>query len=154
MNLESILKPQCTICAEPATSKKRILERISEIAAEHIPSQSAQTLLAKLMHREQMSSTGIGNGIAIPHGRIEDSDKVVAVLITADQAIGFDAIDNKPVDIFFALFVPENQCQAHLSTLAAIAQMFSDNKTCKLVRKMTSSEELYRFVTEQELSVH
>ena len=154
MNLESILAPSSTQCAVSAKSKKKILEHISEIAAAQIPNQTPQSLLAKLMNRELMGSTGIGNGIAIPHGRLDNTDKVVAVLLTTETPISFDAIDDKPVDIYFALFVPENQCQQHLSTLAAIAEVFSDKKNCKLVRKMTSGEELYHFIIEQKLNAH
>jgi PTS system nitrogen regulatory IIA component len=147
MNLSTILSPDCTACAVPAASKKRILEQISQLAANKIPELSQQELLASLINREKLGSTGIGNGIAIPHGRLPTSSQVVAVLLTSEKPIGFDAIDNQGVDIFFALFVPEDQCQQHLQTLASIAETFGNKQVCKKVRKITDGKALYDFIT-------
>jgi len=98
------------------------------------------------MAREKLSSTGIGKGIAIPHGRLSNTDAVVAVFITTDKPIVFDAIDDKPVDIFFAIFVPADNCQEHIETLANIAKFFSDKETCKKVRKCQTSQQLYNLI--------
>ncbi len=147
MKLENILAPDCTICAAESSSKKSILEKISNIAADKIANTNEKELLLSLMSREKLSSTGIGKGIAIPHGRLNNTDQVVAVLITTKKPIAFDAIDDKPVDIFIAIFVPEDHCQQHLQTLASIARLFSDKNTCKKVRKCQSSAELFDLVT-------
>lgn len=93
-----------------------------------------------------MGSTGIGNGIAIPHGKLESIDKSVAVLLTTEQAINFDAIDNKPVDIFICLFVPQNCTQEHLETLQSIAKLFSERKIAKQVRKCTDKHSLFNLI--------
>lgn len=146
MKFQNILTLDCTLCAVPASSKKRILNTICEIAATHITELSQHELLESLMKREQMGSTGIGNGIAIPHGRLAETNQVVAVLLTTEEPIEFDAIDNRPVDILVALFVPESACQDHLSTLQSIAEFFSDKQTCKQVRKCTDSGELYQLI--------
>lgn len=146
MNLEQILTLDCTVCAAIGKSKKNILEQISAIAANKIGNTSQKELLMSLMSREKLSSTGIGKGIAIPHGRLTNADEVVAVLITTDKPIVFDAIDDKPVDIFFAIFVPAAHCQQHLETLANIAKFFNDKETCKKVRKCQTSQELYNLV--------
>ncbi len=134
------------MCAAPGNSKKNILEQISVLAANKISSATAKELLNNLINREKLSSTGIGNGIAIPHSKINNNEQPIAVLITTDTPIGFDAIDNKPVDIFFALFVPEDRCQQHLETLASIAQYFADKQNSKKVRRCTSANELYNTV--------
>ena len=105
MRLLDILSEDCTLCAVPATSKKRLLEQLSAVAAHKITELNQQDLLDSLMLREKLGSTGIGNGIAIPHGRLSKSSQVIAVLITTEQAIEFDAIDKRPVDIFIGLFV-------------------------------------------------
>ena len=81
MTLQDILTLDCTQCAVPASSKKRILEQICRLAAEKIGSCSASDLLESILNREKMGSTGIGNGIAIPHGRLNNTDKVMAVSI-------------------------------------------------------------------------
>lgn len=145
-SLKNILTPDCTLCAVSGSSKKRILEQISALAAEKLPEHTTYSLLDSLLAREKVGSTGIGNGIAIPHGRLANADKVIAILVTTEQAIPFDAIDNRPVDIFIALFVPEESCQEHLSTLQSIAKLFSDKQTCKQVRKCDSDEALFALI--------
>mgnify|MGYP003388323133 FL=1 len=146
MTLQNILTLDCTQCAVPASSKKRILEQICLIAAEKINDCSASDLLDSILNREKMGSTGIGNGIAIPHGRLSNTDKAIAVLLTTEKAIDFDAIDNKAVDIFICLFVPEDSTQEHLNTLQSIAQLFSDRKIAKQVRKCTDNLQLFNFI--------
>lgn len=146
MKLTDIITQDGILCAVDATSKKRVLELICENAANSYDNYNTYSLLESLMVREKMGSTGIGNGIAIPHGRISDSDKVTIVIATTQSPIPFDAIDNRPVDIFIALFVPEENCQQHLSTLQSIAKIFSHKQTCKLVRKCENSAELFTLI--------
>ena len=146
MQLSEILTTSCTRCHVAVTSKKRILEKICQLAAIHVSEIEQDELLESLLDREKMGSTGIGNGIAIPHGRLPNSSKAVAVLITTEKAIDFDAIDNREVDIFVALFVPENSCQEHLNTLQNIARLFSDKKIIKQVRKCNDDQALYNLI--------
>jgi PTS system nitrogen regulatory IIA component len=148
MNLQDILTLDCTHCAVPVTSKKRLLEKLATIAATRISDFSQFQLLESLMAREKVGSTGIGNGIAIPHGRLDNTKQVVAILLTTQQAIDFDAIDNRSVDIFVALFVPQDCCQDHLSTLQSIARLFSDKLISKQVRRCKSDQELYDLVNQ------
>lgn len=146
MTLQDILTLDCTQCAVPVHSKKRLLEHICQLAANELRDSDPTELLDSLLDREKMGSTGIGNGIAIPHGRLINTDKAVAVFLTTEQAIDFDAIDNKPVDIFICLFVPENSTQEHLGTLQSIAKLFSDRKTAKQVRKCTNQQEMFNLI--------
>jgi nitrogen PTS system EIIA component len=94
-----------------------------------------------------MGSTGIGNGIALPHGRIDGLSQTTAAVITCKPAVPFDAIDNKDVDIFFAIFVPSEQTEGHLQTLAMIAQKLSDKETVKALRNATENHTLYELLT-------
>jgi len=146
MQLSEILTSSCTRCDVAVTSKKRILEKICQLAAMQITDIEPDELLTSLLNREKMGSTGIGNGIAIPHGRLPNTNKAVAVLVTTEKTIDFDAIDNKEVDIFIALFVPENSCQAHLDTLQNIAKLFSDKQVIKQVRKCNDDQTLYNLI--------
>ena len=150
MTLQDILTPDCTQCAVSAGSKKRILEQICLLAAEKMGNCSSSELLESILNREKMGSTGIGNGIAIPHGRLSNTDKAMAVLLTTEQAIDFEAIDNKPVDIFICLFVPQNSTQEHLNTLQSIAQLFSDRKIAKQVRKCTNNQQLFNLIQQAQ----
>ncbi|WP_371376680.1 PTS IIA-like nitrogen regulatory protein PtsN [Thalassotalea aquiviva] len=144
MNLTELLTPDCTVCAVPGTSKKTVLEHISKLASQKIRTSSEKELLNTLLNREKLSSTGIGNGIAIPHGRLDNADKVVAILLTTAKPVEFDAIDDKPVDIFVALFVPSQQCERHLETLASIAKRFSEKEFCRKIRRCQTSDQLYQ----------
>ncbi len=147
MEIKDILSPDCTQCAVQGTSKKRILEVISQIAAQHTSDIDQLTFLSSLLSREKMGSTGIGNGIALPHGRLSGLKKTLAILVTSKPSIAFDAIDNNPVDIFFAIFVPEDQAQGHLQTLATIAGKLSDKDVVKVMRKAETDQQLYESIT-------
>ena len=146
MTLQNILSLNCTQCAVPVHSKKRLLEQICQLAATELTGVNPAELLESLLNREKMGSTGIGNGIAIPHGRLIKTDKAIAVFITTQQAIDFDAIDNQPVDIFICLFVPEQNTNEHLETLQSIAQLFSDRKTAKKFRQCSNQQEMFNLV--------
>ena len=150
MKLQDILTEDCTLCAVPLSSKKKILEQICNTATRHIPEHSSFELLQSLLEREKMGSTGIGNGIAIPHGRLNGTRDVVAVLMTTEQPVAFDAIDNRAVDIFVALFVPEDCCKDHLSTLQSIAKLLSNKQMNKKIRKSTTNHELYELIKHAE----
>ena len=146
MKLQETLTLDCTFSTVKLNSKKRILERICAIAVNTAPDLDQKKLLKSILEREKMGSTGIGNGIAIPHGRLSNTKKVIAIVLTTEEAIAFDAIDNRDVDIFIALFVPENSCDEHLQTLQSIAQLFSDKTFCKRVRKCLTNEELFELI--------
>lgn len=95
-----------------------------------------------------MGSTGIGNGIAIPHGRLSNISQPVAVLIKCEEPISFDAIDKQPVDILFALLVPADQCEQHLSTLSSMAEKLNNKHIVKQLRKTQDESELYQVITQ------
>ena len=145
MELCTILRPECTTCATPG-SKKKVLELISDLAAAQYPTLSSQEIFESLVAREKMGSTGIGNGIAIPHGRLTDITQPIAILVKCEEPIAFDAIDKQPVDILFALLVPADQCQQHLSTLSCMAEKLSDKQVLKQLRKTHDETELYQVI--------
>lgn len=146
MKLQEILTLDCTICAAPASSKKRLFSTICETAARKLPEMNQHDLLQSLTQREQMGSTGIGNGIAIPHGRLDNCKQAVAVFVTTQEPLNFDAIDNRPVDIFVALFVPEDCCKDHLSTLQNIAKFLGEKKVVKAIRKCQDNQQLFDII--------
>jgi PTS system nitrogen regulatory IIA component len=148
MQLSSVLNIECTKSSVHCTSKKRALEIISELAAKQLNLPS-QVVFDAVLTRERMGSTGIGNGIAIPHGKLEeDTLRAVGVFIRLDQPIAFDAIDNQPVDLLFALLVPADQCKTHLHTLSLVAKRLADKTVCRRLRSAQSDEELYQIITE------
>lgn len=142
MDIQAIVSLDRTECAVQCNSKKRILEIIADIAAKQNENIDQVTVLNSLMSRERMGSTGIGNGIALPHGRLAGLEKVIAIVVTSTPAIDFDALDEKPVDIFFALLVPEEQTEGHLQTLATVAGKLSNKETIKAIRRATTSDDI------------
>lgn len=143
MQLEDILSPERCHCRIEGISKKRILFKISEIVSENIDSLEAAEVFDALMAREQLGTTGLGNGIAIPHCRLAPCENIIGALITLDQPIDFDSLDNKPVDILFVLLVPREENDEHVRTLAELATLFNDEDFCYTIRHTNDSEDLY-----------
>ncbi|MEO2267835.1 PTS IIA-like nitrogen regulatory protein PtsN [Pseudoalteromonas pernae] len=144
MSLEHLFSKDCSKAAVLFNSKKRMLEYLAQVAHQHAPHLNEQTILDALLAREKLGSTGFGKGVAIPHGRLEGIDQTIAIIVTNREAINFDAIDNRPVDIFVALLVPDNQCDQHLKTLSQIADRLKDKQLCKQLRTVTTDQELYQ----------
>ena len=116
LQLSNVLNQECTRSQVHCQSKKRALEIISELAAKQL-GLPPQIVFEAILTREKMGSTGIGNGIAIPHGKLEeDTLRAVGVFVQLETPIAFDAIDNQPVDLLFALLVPADQTKTHLKS--------------------------------------
>lgn len=148
LQLSHVLNQECTRNDVHCQSKKRTLEIISELAAKQL-SLPPQVVFDAILTRERMGSTGIGNGLAIPHGKLEeDTLRAVGVFIKLESPIAFDAIDNQPVDLLFALLVPTDQTKTHLHTLSLVAQRLADKTLCRRLRVARSDEELYQIITE------
>lgn len=148
-----MLSGNCTKSAVLFNSKKRILEYIAELAHQRLPDVAEYTILEALTNREKLGSTGIGGGIAIPHGKMSEVNAPVLVFVVSQEPIPFDAIDNQPVDIFCAFLIPENQCQEHLGTLAGIARLLSQKELVKKIRHAESDEALYQLLIDASESM-
>jgi PTS system nitrogen regulatory IIA component len=133
-------------------SKKRALEELSKLIAEDQPQLNASNIFDSLIARERLGSTGLGHGIAIPHCRIKNCNKTTGAFIKLESGIDFDAIDNEPVDMMFALAVPEESSDEHLQILAMLASMFKDENVRQKLRQAETVTELYHILTEQHSS--
>lgn len=125
---------------------------MSHMIATQLSGVSYDDVFNRLMQREQLGSTGIGLGIAIPHGRHSDASHPVAALMTLATPIDFDAIDNQPVDIIFVLLVPEQEPETHLQTLSAVAEQLDNREWCAKLRAAQSDDELYHLFIGTEVS--
>lgn len=141
--LSEILTPERTVCCAPGVSKKRLLETIAKIVSEDKPSLIYDNVLDQLIAREKLGSTGMGQGIAIPHCRVGDCIEPLGALLTLEESISFDAPDDQPVDLLFILLVPEKAHQQHLDILAEIARLFSQADLCKRLRAARDNRSLY-----------
>ncbi|MCK7546112.1 PTS IIA-like nitrogen regulatory protein PtsN [Marinobacter bryozoorum] len=147
LTINNILAPELTLCRVNGTSKKRILEFISEKVAAQYPELDETQTFNNLIARERLGSTGIGQGIAIPHCRLDGCTRVVGALATLEEGVAFDAIDNQPVDLLFTLIVPREATSEHLELLSQLAEQFNDRSFCDALRSCTSSEALYQKMT-------
>ena len=141
--LAQLLTPERTACQVPGLSKKRLFETLARIIREEQLSLSYDEVFSQLIARERLGSTGLGEGIAIPHCRIGNCSQPMGTLLTLSEPIDFDAPDNQPVDLVFALLVPEEAHQQHLETLASLARLFSQPDFCEALRNTKSADDLY-----------
>ena len=147
MELAHLLTPETTRAYARVSSKKTCLELVAKIASESLGISDTEIFKA-LFERERLGSTGLGNGIAIPHCRISDCQDILGVLLTVETPIDFDAPDDQPVDVVCALIAPQEATSDHLQALAAIAERFNDGEYVDRLRKAASSTELYQLVNE------
>ncbi len=148
--LTDILSPARTVCHAPGVSKKRLFETIARIIGEDQSSLVYEDVFSQLIAREKLGSTGLGQGIAIPHCRVDACSRPLGTLITLEQAIDFDAPDDQPVDLLFALLVPGEAHQQHLDILANIARLFSQGSFCERLRAARNSRALFEITTGRE----
>lgn len=147
MNISDILSPESIILDSGCHSKKDALDTLAETIAQSDNATSQAEVFECLCARERLGSTGMGNGIAIPHGRLKNSKKTIAAFLQLEDGIDFDAVDKAPVDLLFALIVPEESTEEHLQTLATLAERFSDIETVNKLRQSHSSSEIFSLLT-------
>ena len=126
---------------ESLLSKKRVFERAAEAMGAAL-NLSSDNIYRALLAREKLGSTAIGEGIAIPHCRINECAEAAGCLVTLQEPIDFGSIDGRDVDVIFVLLVPEEATQAHLNLLAALARSFSNADLRSRVRQTVDPEEL------------
>jgi PTS system nitrogen regulatory IIA component len=142
MPLNDLVAQQAVIPALKINNKKQALQEIAARAAE-LTGRAEREILDVLMQRERLGSTAIGNGIAIPHGKLPKLDKLFGLFARLDRPIDFEALDGQPVDLIFLLLAPENAGADHLKALARVARLLRDPDTTRLLRDSSDREALY-----------
>jgi len=146
MLISDLLNPESIRFDVHSSSKKRLLEIISEELARNDDELSAREIFESLCARERLGSTGLGKGVAIPHGRIKGNHPIRASFIRLKKPLAYDALDGEPVDLLFAMTVPENCGEDHLKLLAHIAELFSDPQLLQRLREADSSGALLKLL--------
>lgn len=141
--ISNILTPGRTLCRAPIVSKKRLFETIARLISEDQPTLPYDDVFNHLIEREQLGSTGLGEGIAIPHCRLSKCSDPLGALVTLQEPIDFDAPDDVPVDLLFVLLVPAEANQQHLDILANIARLFSQPSYCQQLRAAQDNQALF-----------
>lgn len=149
MRIHSLLSPKRTLCHVACGSKKRSLEVLADLIAEHHEEIQADELFEQFVARERLGSTGIGEGIAIPHCRAKTRGETIGALMTLESPIDYDSVDSKPVDIIFAMLVPEDSDADHLNTLANLVSLLQENGYVSSLRAANNGDELFGAATQQ-----
>ena len=147
MLISDLLSPERIRIDVKSSSKKRLLELISEQLAQNSDEFTKREIFESLCARERLGSTGLGNGVAIPHGRIKGSSHVEASFIRLKKPLPFDAADGEPVDLLFCLAVPEDCGEDHLRLLAQVAEMFSDPEILEKLRQAEDAGTLMQLLS-------
>lgn len=149
MDLGDLIVPEAILPALKATSKKQVLQELSERAAEQT-GLSEREIFETVLQRERLGSTGVGNGIAIPHGKLANLTRLVGVFGRLSRPIEFDALDDQPVDLVFLLLAPEGAGADHLKALSKIARLLRNPETVARLRSSRDSETIYSLMTEAQ----
>jgi len=150
MNIAELISPERVLRCAEISSKKRVLEHVSELLATGTARLGWNEIFDSLVSREKLGSTGLGRGVALPHGRIASLDKPVCAFLKLDAAVDFDAADGQPVDLVFALLVPEDSTEEHLQVLSLVAELFSNPGFCSSIRACETDTCLYELLSQQE----
>ena len=134
-----------------ASDKRKALAVVSETAARNF-GLDAGDILAALMAREAAGSTGVGHGVGVPHARLESLQRMRAVFVSLEQPVEFDAVDDAPVDILFALFAPANAGAEHLRALARVSRMLRQGDLREQLRKARSADAVHALLAQDAAS--
>lgn len=151
MDLGDMLSQEDIVPNLKAKSKKQLLQEIARIAAEKTDLDQ-RDIFDVLLQRERLGSTGVGQGVAIPHGRLDSIDQIVCLFARLDEPINFDSLDDEPVDLVFLLLAPETAGADHLKALARISRLIREPQTLEKLRGSRESSALYSMLTEASAS--
>ncbi|MBN9498394.1 MAG: PTS IIA-like nitrogen regulatory protein PtsN [Alphaproteobacteria bacterium] len=147
MDLVDILAPNGVVANSRATSKKQILQDLARKAAE-LTGAEERAIFDVLLERERLGTTGVGNGIAIPHGKLGGLKRLWGVFARLEKPVDFEAIDEQPVDLVFLLLAPEGAGADHLKALAKVSRLLRDRRICEKLRGSEKPDALYALITE------
>jgi PTS system nitrogen regulatory IIA component len=151
MEMRDLIVPEAVGAHLRGTSKKQVLQEIANRAAE-VYRLDARVVLEALLDRERLGSTAMGRGVAAPHARIPGIDRVFGVFSRLDRSVDFDAQDDVPVDLVFALIAPEDAGSEHLLALARVSRVLRDPAVCAKLRSSADASALYAVLTEPPVS--
>ena len=149
MEISDLLQPEAVMSGLKVSSKKQALNELARHAAQ-ITGLGDRKIFEVLHERERLGTTGVGNGIAIPHGKYPDLKRLYGVFARLDKPVNFDAIDEQPVDLIFVLLTPEGAGADHLKALARVSRLLRDATVCEKLRGADTADGLYMLLTQAE----
>ena len=149
MTISALLSPQRIFLDTEITSKKKLLQLIANIVADQTQL-SESSIFSSLLNRERLGSTGLGEGFAVPHARLNDLDQTLGCFFRLKEAVNFEAPDNKPVDLVFTIIIPEQATEEHLMILSSLASIFSKTEICDAIRNAGNKDEIAEIIKSAE----
>ena len=146
MEIEDLLEVEAVLPSLRSTSKKQALQELARAAAK-VTGKDEREIFDVLLQREKLGTTGVGNGIAIPHGKLDGLDQMRGLFARLEQPIDFDAIDEQPVDLIFLLLAPDTAGADHLKALARVSRQLRDGPYCDKLRGSGDRDALYALLT-------
>ncbi|QND49360.1 PTS IIA-like nitrogen regulatory protein PtsN [Rhizobium lusitanum] len=151
MALADLLHQDAIIPALRANSKKQLLQELAAKASK-LTGLPEREIFDVVLQRERLGSTGVGNGIAIPHGKLNSIKSIIGIFARLEQSVDFEALDDQPVDLVFLLLAPEGAGADHLKALSRIARVLRDQDLVAKLRATDSSSAIYSFLNEEQAS--
>jgi PTS system nitrogen regulatory IIA component len=149
MEIRDLLQPESVVADLKAANKKQLLQELAKCAA-RVTGVNDRKIFETLLERERLGSTGVGSGIAIPHGKLSDFKGLYGVFARLERPVEFDAIDEQPVDLIFLLLAPEGAGADHLKALARVSRLLRDTSMCEKLRGTDTADGLYMVLTQSE----
>jgi PTS system nitrogen regulatory IIA component len=153
MTIEEVLAERCVIAQVQGVTKKDVLiELVSALTRANLI-KNEKEVVNIILEREKLGSTGIGEGVAIPHGKLKGLKNIICVFGRSIKGVEFDAVDQKPVHIFFLLLAPENSASLHLKMLSRISKLLRDPSFRKRLMELGDSHDIYRSIVEEDRKI-
>ncbi|NKD55697.1 PTS IIA-like nitrogen regulatory protein PtsN [Haematospirillum sp. H1815] len=149
MDITSLVSPESVVPCLKVTSKKQALQELARHAAQ-LTGLHERAIFDTLLERERLGTTGVGNGIAIPHGKMAALDRLYGVFARLERPVDFESIDEQPVDLIFLLLAPECAGADHLKALARVSRLLRDRAMCEKLRATSSADALYVLLANSE----
>jgi PTS system nitrogen regulatory IIA component len=150
MTITDILSVERVIPELTGTTKEAVLQELAGLLAAQIPHATTEKLVSVLRERERLNSTAIGDGIAIPHGRLSGTRSVVAGFARSTEGVDFDSVDRQPTHLFFVLIAPDDAAAMHLKALARISRLLKDKAFRQQLLALRTREELYDAIVAED----
>lgn len=151
MEIVDLITPQSVVARLRAANKKQVLQELAKRAAE-ITGLRERAIFDVLLERERLGTTGVGDGIAIPHGKLGELKRLHGLFARLETPVDFDAVDEQPVDLIFLLLAPEGAGADHLKALARVSRLLRDRSTCEKLRGADTPDALYALLTNARAS--
>lgn len=150
MKIAEILREQCVVADIKGKTKKEIITELVEALEKARLIEDVETVVNVVMEREKLGSTGIGNGVAVPHGKLKNINNIVCALGRSQNGVDFDAVDRGLVHIFFLVLAPEDSASLHLKVLSRITKILRDQSLRKKVIKLSNTHDIYMSILEED----